>query len=335
MKKFLAMFLKYVKFKRSSILMFLIVFSIYALISYLYSFSVDGVIYAALLSSVALFLAMLFGFYRFYVKCRELDAIIAKSNYSIESFPEAKDEIEIKYQAIIKTLDENRMKSIYEKDRLLTDMQDYYTLWTHQIKNPISAARLIVQTSENEINEELDLQLLKIDQYVDMALQYLRSESISSDLTLRKIDLDALIKKSIKKVAKQFIRKKMDIKFTHTDMEVLSDEKWLSFVLEQIFLNSLKYASSGTVSIYMDPAADKTLVIEDNGIGIKGEDLPRVFEKGFTGYNGRLEKKSTGIGLYLCKKVLNKLSHDISIESEEGRGVKVKIDLKTEALLVE
>ena len=133
----------------------------------------------------------------------------------------------------------------------------------------------------------------------------------------------------MKKYAPLFIRKKLTLGYEPVNCQVLTDEKWLEFVLEQILSNAIKYTKRGSVAVYMDDREEKTLVIADTGIGIAAEDVPRVFEKGFTGYNGRYDKRSTGIGLYLCRRVLNRLSHTIRIESEPGQGTRVYINLDT------
>ena len=166
-----------------------------------------------------------------------------------------------------------------------------------------------------------------------MVLGYLRIESISSDLVLSQYYLSDVVKQAIRKYATIFIGQKITLDFKEMDCMVLTDEKWLVFVIEQILSNALKYTKSGTISIYME--AEKTLVIKDSGIGIASEDLPRVFEKGFTGFNGRMDKKSTGIGLYLCKKILNKLSHKITITSQIDLGTMVRIDLSSVKILIE
>ena len=162
-----------------------------------------------------------------------------------------------------------------------------------------------------------------------MVLQYLRLESESSDLVLKTQNLDDIIRQAVKKYAPLFIRKKLTLVYEPVNCQVLTDEKWLEFVLEQILSNAIKYTKRGSVAVYMDDREEKTLVIADTGIGIAAEDVPRVFEKGFTGYNGRYDKRSTGIGLYLCRRVLNRLSHTIRIESEPGQGTRVYINLDT------
>ncbi|MFY9434296.1 MAG: ATP-binding protein, partial [Bacillota bacterium] len=192
---------------------------------------------------------------------------------------------------------------------------------------PIAAMRLLLQSEQSETNSELLEQLFKVEQYVEMALQYLRLENISSDLVLKEHSLDTIVKQAVRKYSNSFIRKKIKLNYAELNHNVLTDEKWLVFVIEQILSNALKYTDSGEISIYMDDEMPDTLVIEDTGIGIAEEDLPRVFERGFTGYTGRIDKKATGIGLFLCKQILDRLSHTITIESQVGEGTKVKIGL--------
>lgn len=171
---------------------------------------------------------------------------------------------------------------------------DYYTLWTHQIKTPIAAMRLLLQEEETHTGE-LEQELFKIEQYADMALQYQRLESLSSDLQLESCSLDGILRQALKKMATPFIRRRISLEFDGTGATVLTDEKWLTFVVEQLLSNALKYTPpGGRITLYLE--ADKTLVVEDNGIGIRAEDIPRIFERGFTGFNGRMDKKSTGIG---------------------------------------
>ena len=214
-------------------------------------------------------------------------------------------------------------------------MINFYTIWAHQIKTPIAAMRLLLQSENDGQSTELLEQLFKIEQYVEMVLQYLRIEGKSSDLVLKRSPLNRMIKKAIRKYSSFFIRKKIKLNYEEFEMDVLTDEKWLVFVIEQILSNALKYTSSGEISIYRDEQYPQVLIIEDTGIGIAQEDLPRIFEKGYTGFNGRYDIKSTGIGLYLCKRILKNLSHTIAIESVIGKGTKVKIGLDTMDIIVE
>ena len=217
------------------------------------------------------------------------------------------------------------MESISDNNN--SEMIEYYTMWVHQIKTPIAALHMILQSMElGKEKRAISQELFKIEQYVEMALHFVRMGTMSSDLRLESYSIKSIVNDVIKKYSTIFINKKIKLNLEDIDIEVITDEKWISFVLEQIISNALKYTKKGTISIYMDNKSKETLVIEDTGIGIAKEDIPRVFERGFTGYNGRMDKKSTGIGLYLCKKILDNLSHKINIVSEVGKGTIVAID---------
>jgi signal transduction histidine kinase len=250
----------------------------------------------------------------------------------LDQLPAPKNVIEHQYQELLHTLFAYKNELTVQSDKKEKDLVDYFTQWTHQIKTPIAAMRLLLQTEQNVQHAELEMELLKIEQYVEFVLQYLRLENMSNDLVLKRYELDDIIKQAIRKHAKVFIRKKISLRYSDINYTVLTDEKWLLFVIEQILSNALKYTKEGSISIYME---GERLIIEDTGIGIRAEDLPRVFEKGFTGYNGRAFKQSTGIGLYLCKQILKKLSHEIMIESHVGKGTKVIINLQSRKMKVE
>ena len=244
---------------------------------------------------------------------------------SLNNLPTPKNLIEDDYTNLILNLNDEYKNFISKSDNAQKDMIDYYTMWVHQIKTPISAMKLLIQTSECEVSSDLSSELFKIEQYVEMVLSYIRLGSSENDFVIKEYNLDDIIKQAIRKYAPLFIRKKIALNFKNTNYTVLTDEKWLVFVIEQILSNAIKYTTKGTVSIY--PLENKKLVIEDTGIGISEEDIPRIFDKGFTGYNGRTNKKASGLGLYLCKNILDKLSHKISIESEVGVKTKVILDL--------
>ena len=186
-----------------------------------------------------------------------------------------------------------------------------------------------------EKRTELEMELFKIEQYVEMALSYIRLGNMASDLKLQWYPMDEIIEPAVKKYSKLFILKKIKLKYEPIENKILTDEKWLGLVVEQILSNALKYTNEGTISIYLEPKKENVLVIEDTGIGIWQEDLPRVFEKGFTGYNGRTDKKSTGIGLYLCKSIVDKLNHRIYISSEVSKGTKIFLNLNRDDFRLE
>ncbi|QSX05039.1 sensor histidine kinase [Sedimentibacter sp. zth1] len=329
MDNFSCVFKEFLKKNILLITLFLLSYIIIFLLCFLYSVNFEIAIYFVLLTLALNLSVGLYRFIRFYYKHNKLQSIIENCVISDLDFVKSANVIEDDYQKLVKKFNKLLEQTITQKDTVYEEMTDYYTIWAHQIKTPISATNLLLQTEETSLNYDISEQLFRIEQYVEMALQYLRMSNMSNDLLIKTYSLDSIVKKSIKKFAKLFIRKRITLEYSDLNCSVLTDEKWIQFVIEQILSNSLKYTNKGKISIYMDEKLSKTLVIEDTGIGIEKEDLPRVFEKGFTGYNGREDKKSTGIGLFLCKNIVKKLSHTISIESEVSVGTKIRLGLET------
>lgn len=303
--------------------LFVLCFTIVFSLSHL---PLSPILYAILLCSYIALVFSIIDFVKFKNQYKKLKNAEKTIMVQLEQLPEPRNAIEQKYQDLLQILYKNKNDLTVQADNSQRDLVDYFTQWTHQIKTPIAAQRLLLQSDQKGQRAELELELLKIEQYVEFVLQYLRLETMSNDLVFKQYELDDIIKQAVRKNAKMFISKKISLNYSDVNEKVLTDEKWLLFVLEQILSNALKYTKEGSISIYMK---DKQLIIEDTGIGIQVEDLPRVFDKGFTGFNGRAFKQSTGIGLYLCKQILTKLSHDIKIDSEVGKGTKVIIDLET------
>lgn len=300
---------------------------IFAVVFSLYDLETEAVIYSCLLCLFVGLIAFGFGYWRYCREHRQLDELLKELDMGLGRFPEPRGRIEEDYQAIARRLYEMEAKSRMQSENSMREMADYYTLWAHQIKTPISAMRLLLEGNESREAKLLLAELFKTEQYVDMVLQYVRLGSETNDLQLKEFDLDTLIRGCLRKYARLFSLKNLEFSFEETGMRVLSDEKWLAFVIEQVFSNSLKYTPSGRISIYAENGA---LVIEDTGIGIRAEDLPRVCEKGYTGTAGRTDRQSTGIGLFLCKSILNMLGHSFVITSEVGVGTKVSIGLSRE-----
>lgn len=343
-------FAAYLAEKRRLLLCQALATGIFALVFFLYHLPLEAVFYAFLLAAALFLLFGLFSFLQYFRRRENLRTQQGKIMVCLGELPTPGGPLEKQYQELIVALQEEKTRLISQQDSRYADMVDYYTMWAHQIKTPISAMHLLLQTEKSgalsaqqrgvvmesgRLQGSLEQELFKIEQYVEMVLQYLRLESMSSDLMLRSYDLTELVRQAVKKYAPVFIHQKISLHLEDLDCSVLTDEKWLVFVLEQLLSNALKYTPKGSISIYMDAAAEKTLVIADTGIGIREEDLPRIFEKGFTGYNGRMDKRSTGIGLYLCKQILTRLSHRIHITSQIGKGTKVFIDLSQVSLEVE
>ena len=239
---------------------------------------------------------------------------------NLDRLDETTDEVELLYREIIRKLDGMRMEVETDRHRSLEEMTDYYTMWAHQIKTPIFALRLLLQ-EEPERNRESLAQLFRIEQYVEMVLA--------------RCSLDRIIREQIHKYAGIFVAKKLSLSYEGTDATVLTDEKWLGFVIGQILSNALKYTRTGGIEIWLEDergnrtsnTAPAILVIADTGIGIQAEDLPRIFEKGYTGVNGREDNRATGIGLYLSRKILKKLGHEITVDSWVDKGTEVRLSL--------
>lgn len=315
----------YLKSIRKFLFMLFICILIFAAVFSLYDLPVEAVVYGALLSFVIMLICGISDYIKFIKKHKNLSELEADIAISIERLGTAKNQIEQDYIDLIKALFKDKQEYIAKSDRKRSDMLDYYTLWVHQIKTPIAAMRLILQNNETEEYHELQAQLFKIEQYVEMVMAYLRVGSDSTDFLLKEYELEDMVKQTVRKYAPMFIRKKISVKLGQLKYKVLTDEKWLCFAIEQILSNAIKYTNKGYILI--DTENETTLVISDTGIGISPEDLPRICEKGFTGYNGRTDKRASGIGLYLTKQILTKLGHRISFESQIGKGTKVRIDM--------
>jgi hypothetical protein len=309
--------------------------AIFLVVIALYRLPAESVGYASLLAALFLLVVGAVRFGSFRKKHRELEALRHQIAVPAFPLPETSSLIERDYQELLRLLDRERAAIVYDKDRAYREMVEYYTIWAHQIKTPIAAMRLLLQTDGVPDRDELREQLFRVEQYTEMVLQFIRLDGQGSDFVFRAVSLDDCVKQAVRKYASTFIRKQIRLNYEPVDAQVLTDEKWLVFVLEQLLSNALKYTPRGEISIYMHPDRPKTLVIEDTGIGIDPADLPRVFEHGYTGFNGRADKKSTGIGLYLCKRIMDRLSHTIAIESEVGRGTRVILGLGNNPLEVE
>lgn len=311
------------------------------LIGYLYDIPFEKTRYIAEFSGAGVFLCLLVDILKYAERWKELKRCIATSDTYPGMFYTVPGDLEALYRSMIAKMRQEKEEIIFEDQKRYTEMMDYYGMWAHQIKTPIAAMRILVQSGmdreENEENQklfrQLQMELFKTEQYVEMVLSYLKIGDIAKDMVLERCDLGKVVRQAVKKYSRLFILQKLSLEMGEIAEIVLTDEKWLSFVVEQILSNALKYTKSGSVSIYLEQ--EGVLVIKDTGIGISAEDLPRIMEKGYTGYNGRIDKRSTGIGLYLCKKVMDKLHHQLRIDSEDGKGTKVVLDLRRTQLDLE
>ncbi|MCI8466107.1 MAG: HAMP domain-containing histidine kinase [Lachnospiraceae bacterium] len=281
--------------------------------------------YAFLLCTVLFAGVALVDFLSYRRRRKELLWLLERPLTEPSLLPEARDgETDLWRKLVLQEYGEQR-RLLEEGAEERRAQLDYYTMWVHQVKTPIAAMRLLLD--ENESHDRAILaELFRVEQYVGMVLSYLRVSGDGTDFVIRRQRLLPIIRQVVRKFAPLFIRKKLSLELKEMDCQVLTDEKWLSFVLEQILSNALKYTEEGGIRIYM--ASDVTLVVEDTGIGIDPSDLPRIWERGFTGENGRTEKSATGLGLYLCQEICRKLSHEIQIESGLGAGTRVSIRME-------
>lgn len=322
---------KYIESRRNSIICVILMLILTLAVFFLYDIPLEPVGYVAVFVLLTCGLSLILDYGQYRKRLENLQGISQNPELELEHFLPPENENEALYQEICRELNEMRLQAENKRSAFHTELTDYYTMWVHQIKTPIAAAGLLLQ-EENPDSRALQNELFKIEQYVDMVLGYLRTEDMAGDMQLEKIDLDHLIREQIHKFARIFIGKRLALDYQGVTETVLTDEKWLGFVIGQILSNALKYTKKGKISIYMSEGEPHTLVIQDTGIGIRPEDLPRVFEKGFTGYNGREEGHSSGIGLYLCGKIMKKLDHRIWIQSEPGTGTKVMLCLERKKL---
>lgn len=305
----------YFKYKIKSFGRFLTMILVYIVVFSLYGLDKKAIVYPTLICFVGYVIVMVIDLIRTYYREKMIERR--------EEFPSSETVIEEAYRNVATQLQEEKKELVESDEKKYQDMVDYYTEWVHQIKTPIASIRLNQQNEDSSFSRMIGEDIMRIEQYVEMVLAFLRLDSQSSDYYFREYELDPLIKATVKKYSTWFIHRKISLSYEPVGTTVLTDEKWLSFVLEQILNNALKYTKRGTISIYLE--GKNVLCIKDTGIGIAASDLPRIFERGFTGYNGRLDKKASGLGLFMCKQICDKLGHEITAESVVGEGTIIRI----------
>lgn len=321
----------YLKEKKKRIALDLLFFLIFLTCFYLSDVQVDAIWYPSVLCFFFLLCYAAYDYWKFRNKHIMLEKMQKHVSETLENLPLETGLLEQDYQSLLKILFMHQQRENNKRKNENRENREYMTLWAHQIKTPITAMELILQEfpleeTTVEYTKELSDKLFEIEQYVDSSLQYMRLDTMTSDLVLAENDVFSMVKQAVRYFSRTFIRKGIGLAMEETSVKVITDEKWVVFVLKQILSNALKYTKKGKISIYMAPQREKVLVIEDTGIGIAEEELPRIMERGFTGYNGRMEKKATGIGLYLSYTIMEKLGHTIRIHSVVGEGTCVEID---------
>lgn len=248
-----------------------------------------------------------------------LSEVISKANFQDGNL----------FKEILEETGKSMLENVNKYKYAQEDYKEYIELWIHEIKTPISASKLIIENNKNEITKNIEEELDKIENYTEQALYYARSNTVEKDYIITKTNLKDIVNMSIIKNKTTILNNKVELNMHDLEKQVYTDSKWVVFILNQVIQNSIKYSKNEnqSIEIYAEEQKEKvTLYIKDNGLGIKKSELSRVFEKGFTGENGRIiGKKSTGIGLYLCKKLCNKLQLAININAEQNVGTEVTI----------
>ena len=319
----------YMRDRAKPIILCLIIVALFTASYFLFNLPAIATVYPLIMSLAAIVIVGAFDYAAYVRRHKQLVT---------GDIPEAAGLLEADYRKIIKSLKEEEQFAKQKASEEYDNMAEYYTVWAHQIKTPIAAMRLnlqseTLQADSPEMARRLSGDLARIESYVEMVLTFLRLDSESTDYLIKEYDLDEIIKSSVRKFSREFILKKLSMDYEPTGYRVLSDEKWLTFVIEQVISNAVKYTNEGGVKITMEEPG--ILKISDTGIGISAEDLPRIFENGFTGFAGREDKRASGIGLYLCKRIMDNLGHEITAESEPGTGTTIIMDLRMRNLEID
>ncbi|WP_160680768.1 sensor histidine kinase [Clostridium sp. C8-1-8] len=327
-------FYKYIKENLSILIFYLILITFISASIYLDRSNrmlPSNAIYILVVSMIMLIFFLIYDYIKKNESIKKLKGI-QSSEDKTPIFAEASEYKDELYQLIISDLYNGYVDSLRKIEDQFMENSEFLISWVHEIKTPITTTKLILESgdfTEQSTVSSLKEELNKIDDYVEKVLYYSRSNDFSKDYVIKEVALNSIIKESIKKHSIIFIRKHISFSSTIDDkLAVDSDKKWLSFIIDQIISNSLKYTSNGGKISFNASKNEKEVIltIEDNGIGIKKEDLERIFSKSFTGNNGRdTNLKATGMGLYLSKKLAKKLGHYLTVESEYGKGTKLHV----------
>ena len=321
-------FRSYIRHKMDGILIYLVSCGIFVVSFILYHLPMEAVLYPIILSGIIIVFYLTIDFVRCSIRHKKMIQLMKLPENLIDELESIQGCDCEDCKTIIYNLKEAMNRAETDFYVRYKDMIEYYTTWVHQIKTPIASMRLVLQNEDSSIARRLSDDLFRIEQYVEMVLAYLRMDSESSDYVFRQNDIDEMVRQVVRKLAGQFIGKgiKLEYEIKKRQDSIITDEKWYVFVVEQLLTNAIKYTNEGVIRIEYSPECG--LLISDTGVGIAAEDLPRIFEKGYTGYNGRMDKKASGIGLYLCKRICDKLGLEIRVESVVGEGTKVNLKEK-------
>ena len=319
--------LKYIKDCLSVAFLFLCCAAIFALTFFLYGLDLYAVLYPTILCLVLLAVVCTVTLLRRKRKHKQLASLLSAASETIDRLPEPATLAEQDYINLIRSLQKEIRSLKTADDAKYRETVDYYTVWAHQIKTPIASMKLTLQGEDSDVSRRMSSDLFKIEQYVEMVLTFLRLGSCSTDYVFKSCPLDGIVRQSVKRFSGEFIVKKLRLDYGPVEGCAVTDEKWLSFVIEQIISNAVKYTAEGGIKIFTKEPL--LLYISDTGIGIQPEDIPRIFENGYTGQNGRYDKRATGIGLYLCRRICDNIGVRIAVESVPAAGTTVILDMRS------
>lgn len=318
---------RFLRQQMGGVLLLLACTGIFAAVLYVYALPMEPVVYAFVLCLLLLLVVMGVRVVRFVRAHQARKHVLSAPQLLLEQMPEAQTQAEQDDVAIMQVLHRQLGEAQSALHHYQQDSTDYFTAWVHQIKTPLSVMRLQLQSEDTPEHRALLMELFQMEQYVNMALSYTRLQHPTKDLVLVKTPVDAVIRQCIREFAPLLIRRHIGIQYEGTQESAVTDAKWLSFMLGQVMSNAAKYTGEGG-SVRIQVKAGPVVEIADTGIGIAPEDVPRVFEKGYTGYNGHSGQKSTGLGLYLVHQTAQMLGVQVSLTSCVGKGTCVTLDLR-------
>lgn len=320
-------FLRYCAAQWRTAALWAVTAAVFWVVCYFYRLPLEGFGYATVLSGVC-GLALLFsGWPEYRRRCEAIHTLAEAPRAYDGVLPAPVTDLENEYQLALQAMRQELADTVTAARAELDDLLDYFTVWVHQVKTPLAALRLLLQSGETPPRAELEAEVFATERYVGMVLGYLRLGSESNDLVLRRVALDPVVRGVVRRFARMFILKKLTLHYNPCEAAAVTDPKWVEFILEQLLSNAVKYTPPGgciTVAV-----SDDGLSVTDTGVGIQAEDLPRIFEKGYTGANGRQEPTSTGLGLYLCATAADKLGAVLTAESVPGQGTVMTLRLPT------
>ncbi|MDL2317583.1 sensor histidine kinase [Eubacteriales bacterium OttesenSCG-928-A19] len=320
----------YLRHRRGMLALYAAVAVLFPAVQALYGMPMEPVAYALLLVTFLLVVGGIFDCLRYSARARALDEVLENLSDAAHALPEAVGPIEARYHHITSELYLLLDAQAEEMTRRHGEQLNYYTLWVHQIKTPIAAMRLALQKGARPAT--LETELFKVERYVEMALQFIKMRDLSGDLIIEEYAISRIVSQSVRRYAPLFIGKRLKATIDETDLVVTTDSRWLSFILEQLLSNAVKYTDKGGVFIYTEGSA---LVVADTGVGIRAEDLTRIFEKGYTGFNGRLDQRASGLGLYMAQRVAGQLGIRIYPESTPGKGTSMTLVFPPRKAMIE